>query len=500
VHILSFGLTTPSPASVTVARGTTSSPVSFQVTAAGSFNQSITVSCAVSIPNATCVLTPGNTVTPTPTTPVNMTASIVVPAGATAGNYPVTIQATTAGAPASLTTQFTLKVTSNPDFAVSEPSAFPVGNAGSTGTSGPISITSQDGFSGAVSLSCAPTFGANSCSVSPTSVSSFPATATLTINGTSFAAGTYALSVTGTSGSVSHSVSVPFNVGDYSITGTQTLSLAPGGQGTANFTLTSSNSYSGKVNASCDAKALSGTNCTLSPANPIKIAGGGTANLTATINAPSNAAPGSYNINISTQDTTGAPSHTFTVSLTVGQDFLLLSSTASQTVNAGQSSGPYNLTIQPTGPSFNAAVTLSCSGIPAYSQCMFNPAAPVTPGNSSANVVMTISTTAATTASRWTDGRSIVYAMWFLLPGIVLTWRTGERRSNKRKLWVSGSIAIFLLLILTLPACGGVSSAGGGGGGHPGTPPGTYKITVTGASSGTPVDAGQSVQVTLVIH
>jgi hypothetical protein len=208
VHIVSFGLTTPLPASVTVARGTTSSPVSFQVTAAGSFNQSVAVLCAVNIPNATCTLTPGNTVIPTPTTPVNMTASIVVPAGATAGNYPVTIQAATAAAPASLTTQFTLKVTANPNFAVSEASAFPEVNAGSTGTRGPISITSQDSFNGTVTLSCATTFGANSCSVSPTSVSSFPATATLTINGTSFAAGSYVLSVTGTAGSVSHSVSV----------------------------------------------------------------------------------------------------------------------------------------------------------------------------------------------------------------------------------------------------------------------------------------------------
>jgi hypothetical protein len=269
---------------------------------------------------------------------------------------------------------------------------------------------------------------------------------------------------------------------------------------TANFTLTSSNSYSGKVNASCDAKALSGTNCTLSPANPITVASGGTANLTATINTPSNAATGNYNINISTQDTTGVPSHTFSVSLTVGQDFLPLSSTASQTVNAGQSSGSYNLTIQPTGPSFNGAVTLSCSGFPSYSQCMFNPAAPVTPGNSSANVVMTISTTAATTVSRWAGGRSIFYAVSLLLPGIALSRGRGARGSKKRNLWVPGSIATFLLLMLTLPACGGVSSAGGGGGGHPGTPPGTYKITVTGASSGTPPDACQSVQVTLVVH
>jgi uncharacterized membrane protein len=323
-----------------------------------------------------------------------MTASVAVPAATPPNTYTVTIQATTPGAPATLSTDFTLKVTTNPDFALSEPSAFPEVNVGSTGTNGPISITTQDGFVGTVALSCPTTFGANSCSISPTSVSSFPATATLTINGTSFAAGSYSLTITGTSGSLTHTVNVPFNVGDYSISGTQSLSLSPAGQGTANLTLTSTNFYSGKINATCDASALAGAQCTLSPSNPISVASDGSTNLTAAINVPNNATNGTYSIKINTQDTTGAPSHSFTISLTVSQDFLLTSSTSSQTVNAGQTTGPYNLTIQPVGASFNAAVTLSCSNLPALAQCLFNPSAPVTPGNSSASVVMTISTTA----------------------------------------------------------------------------------------------------------
>jgi hypothetical protein len=332
-------------------------------------------------------------------------------------------------------------------------------------------------------------------------VSSFPATATLTINGTSFTAGTYSLSVTGTSGSVVHSLAVPFNVGDYSISGTQTLSLAPGVQGTANLTLTSSYFYSGKINATCDASALSGAICTLSPVNPITVASGGSANLTATINVPSNAATGVYNINISTGDTTGAPSHNFTVALTVGQDFVVTSSTSSQTVHAGQMTGPYNLTVQPVGASFNAAVTLACSGLPALTQCLFNPSTPVTPGNSAVNVVMTISSTATTTALRPpAENRSIFYAVWLLLPGIVIGGAAGGGRRWKRKSGTLVSIAALLLLMLTLPACGGVSSGGGGGGGHQGTLPGTYKITVTGTSPGSVPDAGQSTQVTLVVN
>jgi len=59
---------------------------------------------------------------------------------------------------------------------------------------------------------------------------------------------------------------------------------------------------------------------------------------------------------------------------------------------------------------------------------------------------------------------------------------------------------MLILLLLTLPSCSGVSSVGGGGGGNQGTPPGNYKITVTGTSPAVPADAGQSTQVTLVVN
>jgi len=79
LHVINFGLTAPSPASVNVLRGNTSTPLSFQITASGSFNQSVAVSCSAPITGATCNLTPGATVNPTAGKPVNMTASVVVP-------------------------------------------------------------------------------------------------------------------------------------------------------------------------------------------------------------------------------------------------------------------------------------------------------------------------------------------------------------------------------------------------------------------------------------
>jgi hypothetical protein len=114
--------------------------------------------------------------------------------------------------------------------------------------------------------------------------------------------------------------------------------------------------------------------------------------LTAAINVPNDANASQYNIKINTQGTTGAPSHNVSVSLTVAQDFLVTSSTASQTVTAGQTSGAYALRVLPVGSSFNGAVALTCSaGLPVGAQCIFNPSTPVTPGNSAVDVVMNIS-------------------------------------------------------------------------------------------------------------
>ena len=506
LHVVDFGLTTPSPASVTVGEGATSLPVSFQVTAAGSFNQSVTVSCITGIANATCSWTPGATVSPTSSAPVNLTAAVAVPAGTSAGTYPVTIEATTAGAPSALTTSFRLVVTSNPDFILTEPSTFPELIAGGGGASSPISISSQDGFSGTVVLACPATFGAGSCSVSPSSVSSYPATATLTINGTSLMAGTYSLSISGTSGTVVHTLAVPFNVGDYSLAGTQSLSGVPGGQVTANFKLTSNYSYGGRVNATCDASALAGAMCVLTPANPINVVSGGTSVLTATINIPNNAVPGTFGIKINTQDTTGILSQSASVILTLAQDFLLTSSTSSQTVTAGQTTGPYNLTVLPVGSSFTGAVTLACaSGLPAQAQCIFSPSTPVTPGNSAVDVVMSISTAASKLrrVAAWQSGSkprlsAAFYAAWLLLPGLLLVGRnrSWRRKPWRRKLRRALITALLLSFCLALLSCAGVSSSGNT---VPPVNPVTYQVTVTGTSAGTPADAGQSVVVTLVV-
>jgi len=278
-------------------------------------------------------------------------------------------------------------------------------------------------------------------------------------------AGSYSLSITGTSGSLTNSVNVPFNVGDYSISGTQSLSLSPGGQGIANLTFASEDFYAGKINATCDASSLSGAQCILTPTNPITLASGGSASLTVTVNVPNSAASGIYNVNINTQDTTGTPSHSFAIALTVSQAFVVISATPSQTVNAGQTTGAYNLAIEPVGSAFNAPVTLSCSGLPAGAQCQFSPSGAITPGTSTVDVVMSISTSSSTIQLRRPTRLAIVLPIaGMFLPGILIAW-SGRRNSPKRILRLLGSVALISLCMPWMASCGGVSTGGGGGGG-----------------------------------
>ena len=399
LNVVDFSMTAPSPGTVIEPRGATSPAVSFQIAAQGSFNQSVTLSCNVGqlVFGATCGFTPSATFNLTSAAPVNATANVTMPAGTPLSppNYTITLEANTAGAPTPLTSTFGVDVILNPTFVLTETVPFPNVKAGSTGTTGPITISSQDGFAGAVSLSCVSTFGSGSCSISPTSVSSFPTTATLTINGTSFSAGAYQVSVMGTSGSLSQLLAVPFSVGDYTISGTQALVTVPGSVAAANLTFTSEDSYSGSVTTTCDASALPGAQCTLSPVSPITVGSGTVVPVTASVSVPSNATAGSYNIQINSHDATGEPTHAWTTALTV-QDFAFGPVTpAAQSIGAGQST-TYNFSVMPVGAAFTNAVSLSCTGAPANSTCSFAPS-PVTPGSGAAAVALTIATSATST-------------------------------------------------------------------------------------------------------
>ena len=118
LHVVDFGLTVPSPSPITAQQGGTSTSTSFQVTAAGAFSGTVALTCSGTVitAGATCNFSPSANVSPTSASPVNASVTVTVPASVAVNSYTVTIQATTAGAPAAKTQTFTLTVVAPPDF------------------------------------------------------------------------------------------------------------------------------------------------------------------------------------------------------------------------------------------------------------------------------------------------------------------------------------------------------------------------------------------------
>jgi hypothetical protein len=513
LSVVNFGLTTPSPITVTVPPGAASQLVSFQATAQGSFNQSVTLSYSFSpaISGASCTFTPGTVVNPTSAAAVNMTATVTVPPGTAAGNYTVTVQATTAGAPGPMKTSFTVAVTAPQDFTVSSSTASQTVGAGQT--TGPYNLTiapTGSSFSGVVTLSCGGIPSGAQCFFTPTSVvpESNSVSAALTIaTSAGTLSGSYTVTVTGTSGTLSHSASpspsLIVNGFQLGVSQPFPASADAGSQQSAKVSLTPS--YSGSVNAICDASSFSGQ-CSVTPGNPVQIAAGVASTLTLTVNIPNSAAPqasNSYNVNLTVTDSSGQPSQFLPVPLTVIQDFTVgaLTPSTTETISAGQSVS-YNFNVLPVGTSFANAVSLSCSGAPVISLCSFTPPS-VTPGSNSAAVVLTISTTSssASLAPFRPDRGGFSYALFLALPALALLGKRNRRRKYAKLALAASLLGLFLLAFL-LTSCGGGGSNGSGGGGgggqQQGTKPGTYTITVTG-TSGTLSHTAPST-VTLVVN
>ena len=226
----------------------------------------------------------------------------------------------------------------------------------------------------------------------------------------------------------------------------------------------------------------------VAPANPVAISANVPVSLTVNLDLPNDAMPGAHNINLTVADESGQRSHTVQLPVTGAEDFSVSSATASQTVAPGQTTGAYQLTIAPNPPgsSFGGAVQLACSGLPQGANCLFSPSDPQIPGSSAVDVVMTISTAAASANSmRSVEKPPFLYTIWMLLPAVVLG---SVSRRNAATLFRPLSLFITALSLVVLVACAGVSAGGGGGGGTQN--PVSYKITVTGASPGTSSRSG----------
>src|SRR5437773_2141772 len=203
-----FSLSSPSPGSISFVRGDTSPSSSITATLTTGSAVPVTIT-ASDLPDGvtayftnnpcspTCTVTVGFSATPSPIMD-NVTTSISIVAAGGGSYYSVAIS---------------LMVRAPSDFSMSAGAVSPVQiSAGSQGTS-TIMATALSGFTGTVGLSVSASSPSGLTCTLPSSVSfgSSPQAATLSCGAT--AAGDYAVTVTGTSGSLTHTTwSILFHV------------------------------------------------------------------------------------------------------------------------------------------------------------------------------------------------------------------------------------------------------------------------------------------------
>ena len=225
---------------------------------------------------------------------------------------------------ASPMTEFlTTPTMTNPDFTISaSPSGLTI-TAGTSGTS-TITVGSSNGFSGTILLTHAALPAGISATINPTSINLAPgasAGSTLTITtSTSAPPGSYAITITGNSGSISHSTNMDVTVTtagqpEFAVQANPTqITLRLGQTGSSTVTLTSVNGFSGSISLSATG-APSGPTLSLS-SSTVALQSGGTVKSTLTI-AVGNIAIGKYVITVTA--TSGQVSHSVTIVLTVAR-------------------------------------------------------------------------------------------------------------------------------------------------------------------------------------
>ncbi len=282
-----------------------------------------------------------------------------------------------------------IPTSTNPDFSMSATSASVM--QASTGTS-TITVSPVNSFSGNVGLTVSNLPSGVTATFSPTSVTGGNGVSTLTFTATASATvGQTNITVTGASGSLTHSISVPLNVvgkPEFSISVSPTSLMIPlNGSSTATATVTSLFGFTGTVSFSSSG-VPSGVILNFGPSS---VNGSGTSNIN--INVQSGATQGTFPISIT--GTSGSLVHSATLTLTVGSggipDYSLAATPNSFTVNRG-ASGTSNIAITRLN-GFASAVAFTASGLPTGVTASFNPQTTTTTGNSSV-LTLTASSTA----------------------------------------------------------------------------------------------------------
>ncbi len=196
-----------------------------------------------------------------------------------------------------------------------------------------------------------------------------------------------------------------------------------------------------------------------------------------------------------TDDAFGSPHTVWLRATGLDGDFSLAASPTSAAVTAGQSAS-YTITVSPVA-GFNHSVALSCGGAPYLATCSVSTSLLTLDGTNTATATVTVTTTArAGVGMRLKPPAGPWIWLWMLgLFAAVGARLVAGRRLAWRQAWASLAVAMLSLTLWT--ACGG---GAGSGDGNPGTPAGTYTLTVGGTYRSDTTTLQHSVNLTLKVN
>jgi len=504
---------------VSISAGASSGTDTINVSSVNGFNGAVNLTCAATTP-LTCTISPNPSVSTG--NPSTATLTIKVPAATANGNYNVLVTGKDAA-----TGEFihTLAITadvsgevSTPTFALSNSGNITVVQGATTGNTSTITVTPSDSFTGVVNLTCAvttaPAGAANplTCTTADlnpdsvnitgagalTSVLSAVTTATTT-------PGSYAITVTGTSGALTSTTVVNVTVNlpqDFALTNSGAIVVSAGVNtgNTSTITVTPSGGFSSTVNLTCAVTtvppgAANPLTCGASNLNPDSVTPPGTTTSVLTASTTATSTTGAYVIMVT--GAFGTDTHTTTVNVTVNPAAAATYTVSATSPSSGISPGSNatsTITAQGSG-GYTGSVTLSCSltsspsGASDLPGCSITTGSPValSAGTTSGQATATVTTTAASSSNlaypKVGNGKGWLGAGSGAVLAVLIFFGIPARRRSWRSLL---GIVVAMLVLGGLSSCGGSSGGGGGGGGggNPGTTAGPYTFTVT--SSGNP--------------
>jgi len=264
----------------------------------------------------------------------------------------------------------------SPDFTIYASASSGV----NAGQSAPVTITvtGRNGFTGIVSLAASLASGLTCGSITP---SSLTGSGTATVSCNTNTAGTFTLTVTGTSGSLTHSTTVILEFRDFAITATSPASVPPGSSAQSTITINPLNGFAGTILLTDNTP--SGLTCGV--VTPSSITASGVATLSC-----SSTAQKVYTVTITS--TSGSLTHTAAASFTFGTppDFIITASSPGVVDVGSSTTSTITVTLI---HGFTGTITLTGT-LPSGLSC-----GPITSTNISNNSTTVISCSSATAST-----------------------------------------------------------------------------------------------------